>query len=124
MGAIRRQGLALAPLLERHVDQSPFSTPLFNAIVHHYPDALRSLALNELKLTPEISAQHLLLSAETLQEGGQLTGREYVRVPRPGETESISLLMCAASAGNLDALKMLLSSPGALPAVPPCMAHT
>ncbi|BDA44616.1 hypothetical protein COCOBI_06-0920 [Coccomyxa sp. Obi] len=107
--ACRLQALQLAPLLERHVDRSPYSTPLFNAIIHHYPDVLWGLAANGLELTPEISAQHLLLLAEALQDGGRLAGREFVRVPRPGETESISLLMCAASAGNLGAVKMLLS---------------
>ena len=106
---LRRQGLQLAPLLERHIDRSPFSTPLFNAIIHHYPDTLRSLAANGLELTPEISAQHLLLSPEALQGDGRPAGREFVRAPRPGETESISLLECAASTGNLGAVKMLLS---------------
>lgn len=123
MGAIRRQGLHLAPLLERHVDRSPFSLPLFNAIIHHYPDMLQSLAANGLELTQEISVQHLLLAAEALQADGRLAGREFVRAPRPGETESISLLMCAASTGNLDAVKMLLSTRGVLPAVPPCVLH-
>ncbi|BDA44617.1 hypothetical protein COCOBI_06-0930 [Coccomyxa sp. Obi] len=107
--ACRRQGLQLAPLLERHVDLSPYSTPLFNAIIHHYPDLLQSLVVDGLELTPEISAQHLLLSPEALQDGGRLAGREFVRAPRPGKTESISLLMCAASGGNVGAVKMLLS---------------
>ncbi len=106
---LRRQGLQLAPLLERHIDRSPYSTPLFNAIMHHYPDTLQGLAANGLELTPEISAQQLLLSPEAKQDGGRLAGREFVRAPWPGETESISLLECAASAGNLGAVKMLLS---------------
>ncbi|BDA44618.1 hypothetical protein COCOBI_06-0940 [Coccomyxa sp. Obi] len=106
----KQQGLKLAPLLERHVDRSPFSTPLFNAIIHQYPDILRSLAVHTLSLTPEIYAQHLLLSPEALQDGGRLAGRVFVRSPQPGETESISMLMCAASAGNVGALKMMLKS--------------
>lgn len=75
-----------------------------------------------MELTPEISAQHLLLSPEALQDDGRLAGREFVRAPRPGEAESISLLMCAASAGNVGAVKMLLSR-GVLPALSCCRWH-
>ena len=39
---LRREGLELAPLLERHEEVSTFQTPLFAAVVHRYPSMLQS----------------------------------------------------------------------------------
>ncbi len=116
-GMRRREGLELAPLLERHVDRSPFQTPLFTAVTFKYPGILAALFENGLRLTPEISSEHLLLTPEARLPGGQLSGREYVREPRPGETESLSLLMCAASVGNVAAVRPLLEQ-----GVPPLLS--
>ncbi len=112
--------MELAPLLERHVDRSPFHTPIVAAIVHKYSLVLALLLDNKMQLTPEVAAEHLLLSPAAQLAGrrrpGQLlpSGREFVREPRPGETESVSLLMCAASVGNSVALHLLLEE-GAVP---------
>jgi len=218
-GTCRNNGLELAPLLERHVDRSPFHTPLFTAIVHKYPTILPRLLdpSDGLLLTPALSAEHLLLTSGVGQElagadpsmqqvvpsgqpavpdgqhllpngqlpvpsgqhnvpsvqlpvpngqpplpsgqpavpngqevmpcgphplpgrqqvepsgqlpvpsgqpdvpsgqhslptVGQPAGREFVREPRPGQTESLSLLMAAASVGNIDAVDVLLSQAG------------
>lgn len=56
----RRDGLELAPLLERHEEVSTFHAPLFTAVVHHYPAMLESLFASGLQLTPEISSEHVL----------------------------------------------------------------
>lgn len=141
-GTCRRNGLELAPLLERHADRSPFHAPLFTAVVHKYPAVVPFLLRRkdgcDLQLTPALSFEHLLLTPDGQElpgadlsgqpngpsgqvagpDGqqalpiGQPAGRAFVRVPRPGQTESLSLLMAAASVGNVGALYDLLVEAG------------
>ncbi len=92
------------------MERSRFHMPLFTAITHKYPTAIAMLLDCGLQLTPEISSEHLLLTPEARLPGGQLSGREFVREPRPGDTESLSLLMCAASVGDALAVKLLLEA--------------
>ncbi|KAK9908581.1 hypothetical protein WJX75_009965 [Coccomyxa subellipsoidea] len=105
--ACKREGLELAPLLERHTERSVFHAPLFTAVTHNYQGVLATLFDHGLQLTPAISTEHLLLSPEARLPGARPSGREFVRQPRPGETESLSLLMCAASVGNQAAMQQL-----------------
>lgn len=115
-GTRRREGLELAPLLERHTERSVFHAPLFTAVTHNYQGVLATLFDHGLQLTPAISTEHLLLSPEARLPGARPSGREFVRQPRPGETESLSLLMCAASVGNQAAVQQLHGR-GAIPPV-------
>ena len=55
----RREGLNLAPLLERHSPRSAFHLPLFTAVVHNYPGMLQELLDHGLELTPAIATEHM-----------------------------------------------------------------
>ena len=163
---IRREGLELAPLLERHAPRSRFHAPLFAALVHGYDGMLASLLERGLQLTPAISVEHMavvrhaaafniaapccvssvlidhvtregcdrlstveaqlcmrMLDDQAEASGGDDepmspdstgpsgSGRlELVPEPHPeGGTESLSLVMCAASMGAADDLSLLLA---------------
>ena len=55
----RREGLELAPLLERHSPRSAYHLPLFTAVVHNYPGMLQQLLSHGLELTPDITIEHM-----------------------------------------------------------------
>lgn len=79
-GTCRRNGLELAPLLERHADRSPFHAPLFTAVVHKYPAVVPFLLRRkdgcDLQLTPALSFEHLLLTPDGQElPGADLSGQ-------------------------------------------------
>lgn len=60
--ARRREGLELAPLLERHAPRSAFHLPLFTAVVHNYPALLLArLFAYGLPYSPAITVEHMAL---------------------------------------------------------------
>ena len=56
---VRREGLELAPLLERHSPRAAYHLPLFTAVVHNYPGMLQRLLGHGLALTPAITTEHM-----------------------------------------------------------------
>ena len=66
----RREGLELAPLLERHNPRSAFHLPLFTAVVHKYPGMLQQLLDHGLELTPAITTEHMEVNSLTAADTG------------------------------------------------------
>ena len=109
-GMRRQEGLELAPLLECHTERSECHPPLFILVAHKNHGILATLFENGLQLTPEISAEHMLLPPEGQLPGGQTFRPDFARQSLPGVTESASLLMCAACVGNVTAIRQLLAA--------------
>ena len=65
----RREGLELAPLLERHSPRSAFHLPLFTAVVHDYPGMLQQLLNHGLELTPAITTEHMEVGSLPASDG-------------------------------------------------------
>ena len=65
----RREGLELAPLLERQRPRSAFHLPLFTAVVHNYPGMVQQLLEHGLELTPAITTEHMEVPSLPISDG-------------------------------------------------------
>ena len=97
----RREGLSLPPLLKRKAASS-LPGPLFQAILLENNSHLRLLLATGLPLTGAVATEHIIV-----RSSGELSQPGFALTPST-DTESLSLLMWAASLGNVGALQMLL----------------
>ena len=98
----------MAHLLQCTVRSSPDHLPLFSTIIAGDSAKLQLLLEAGLELLPAITTEHRILHEQRCSIG---TCGHSVRVLEPSaKTESLSLLMCAASIGNTAALQTLIDA--------------